>query len=496
MTPDKRTPHFKALVPPDTFPNRVRDWLPANLSFYLDFRRWLRETGYSPSALNSYGVAARLALGWLERPYWQIDPQTDLQKAVEWIGEKFTSPATRAEYRKGVLKLGQFLILRCHRPALEKPIHWAHYLGDLPGGMGELVRGYLLHCQRRWSADRKHERTTDTLSQLTRLLRWMLAQPNVQAIAEITPALWYGYLDARLAVGISPDTTNGELRQLQAWLRFAEDQGQPVCQRTLRVEPLQKGRRLPRDVPAELLRQIQGEIQKDAASGHAGTRRMGVTDQVWFLLMLHSGLRTGEVRRLKLADLDWERKQVRIEQSKGLKDRIVYLSEATLTAIRAYFLLRGPVDALPDHVLIYRHQALSESYCGVRLRVYGERCGIAVSPHQLRHSCATLLLNAGAPVLTVQTLLGHKHVDTTLGYTRLYDGTIAADYYRAMREVEQRLALPEDPGRSAPSPGELLALVDALRADTVHSLRAGILAWADERTTIQMGDVKVPAYPE
>ncbi len=48
-------------------------------------------------------------------------------------------------------------------------------------------------------------------------------------------------------------------------------------------------------------------------------------------------------------------------------------------------------------------------------------------PHQLRHSCATLLLNAGAPVLTVQTLLGHEWVDTTLGYACLYDGTVAAD---------------------------------------------------------------------
>ncbi len=51
-----------------------------------------------------------------------------------------------------------------------------------------------------------------------------------------------------------------------------------------------------------------------------------------------------------------------------------------------------------------------------------------VTPHQLRHTCATLLINAGAPILTVQAILGHKHIDTTLGYTRLYDATVAADY--------------------------------------------------------------------
>ncbi|MBU1749581.1 MAG: tyrosine-type recombinase/integrase [Chloroflexi bacterium] len=104
-------------------------------------------------------------------------------------------------------------------------------------------------------------------------------------------------------------------------------------------------------------------------------------------------------------------------------------------------------------------------------------------PSVARGSCATLLLNAGAPILTVQTILGHKHIDTTLGYARLYDGTLAADYYRAMREVESRLALGEstvDP----PTSGELLALVDTLGTGTlndaqrevVQALRAAILA--------------------
>ncbi len=107
---------------------------------------------------------------------------------------------------------------------------------------------------------------------------------------------------------------------------------------------------------------------------------------------------------------------------------------------------------------------------------------MTIKPHQLRHSCATLLLNAGAPVLTVQSILGHKFIDTTLGYARLYDGTVAADYYRAVAEIESRLG-----GGSAPVPpdsGQLLALVDSLHTgtlndgqrETLQALRAGILA--------------------
>jgi hypothetical protein len=205
------------------------------------------------------------------------------------------------------------------------------------------------------------------------------------------------------------------------------------------------------------------------------------------------------VRSLRFEHLEWDSRRLRIEQSKGLKDRYVYLSPAAIQAIQAYLPVRGPQDALPEQVFIYRHQPLSKSYCYERLQHYGGRCGVKATPHQLRHSCATLLLNAGAPVLTVQNILGHKWVDTTLGYARLYDGTVAADYYQAMAVIERRLALPEDALAEPPSAGQLLALVDSLhqgtlndtQAETIRRLRAGILTLAEQHNVIK--DVKVLA---
>ncbi|MBN1139991.1 MAG: site-specific integrase [Anaerolineae bacterium] len=110
------------------------------------------------------------------------------------------------------------------------------------------------------------------------------------------------------------------------------------------------------------------------------------------------------------------------------------LPNVTMAAIEAYLGVHGP--AVDDHLLLYRNEPLTVSYCACRLRTYAKRCGVRITPHQLRFSCATLLLNAGAPVLTVQSILGHKFIDTTLGYARLYDGTVDADYYRAMAEIE------------------------------------------------------------
>ncbi len=133
------------------------------------------------------------------------------------------------------------------------------------------------------------------------------------------------------------------------------------------------------------------------------------------------------------------------------------------------------------------HQALNAIHCRAQLLWYRARCGVQVSPHQLRQSAATLLLNAGAPVLTVQLILGHKKIDTTLGYARLYDGTAAADYYRAMVQIESHLNLADEAPATPPSPGELVALVDSLRGGTLNQvqvetlqiLRSGILALAE-----------------
>ena len=73
-------------------------------------------------------------------------------------------------------------------------------------------------------------------------------------------------------------------------------------------------------------------------------------------------------------------------------------------------------------------------------------------------------------------------IDTTLGYARLYDGTVAADYFQAMATVERYLALPEDDAAPPPDPAQLLALVDSLRegtlnaaqVETLRALRAGL----------------------
>jgi site-specific recombinase XerD len=416
----------------------LAEWPADNQCFYEDFCHWLRAGGYSDSTVYLYGIAARLALGWLDKDYRLINPEDDLNRLRQAIHDHYASEATCQTYLKGVAKLAEYLRFRRGWPAPQPQINWHYFLDPLPHWLAVDVRAYISFRQRNWLAEERYRATCTLLSHLTLSLRWMVERVALGSIEDLIPALWLDYVDARLEAGIQASTLNRELRDLQHFLRFLADEGRSICQRMLRIEPQKTGTRLPRDLSLDHLRRLLRQVEAEVASGQPGNQRQALLDRAWVLLMLHSGLRSGEVHRLRLSDLDTsaslpsaslgtgsaglEARRVRIEQSKGLKDRMVCLSVEAAEAIRAYLEVRGP--AASDHVFLYRHQPLNSTYCRKRLRTLDTHSDARATPHQLRCSCATLLLNAGASVLTVQALLGHKHVDTTLRYARVYDSTV------------------------------------------------------------------------
>ena len=76
-----------------------------------------------------------------------------------------------------------------------------------------------------------------------------------------------------------------------------------------------------------------------------------------------------------------------------------------------------------------------------RLRAIGKKLGIHLHPHRLRHTAATELINAKCELTTIQKVLGHKSLDTTLRYARAHDQTVADLFYAAMERVDEKLAI-------------------------------------------------------
>jgi integrase/recombinase XerD len=163
-----------------------------------------------------------------------------------------------------------------------------------------------------------------------------------------------------------------------------------------------------------------------------------------------AGLRVSEVVVLRVGDIDSERMMLRIEQGKGRKDRHAMLSPQLLELLREWwregrrlgallprgwlFPGRNPVEPLSTRQLNRAVHAAAEA-AGIKKRV---------SPHTLRHSFATHLLEQDTDIRIIQVLLGHAKLDTTARYTRVANTTI-----RTVTSPLDRLAPPTE-GRPRP----------------------------------------------
>ena len=147
------------------------------------------------------------------------------------------------------------------------------------------------------------------------------------------------------------------------------------------------------------------------------------------------GLRAGEVVRLKVKHIDKAQKIIRIEQSKGRKDRHVMLSPETLDLLRQWWKARPPAyDArtpVEERWLFPGRKPGKPMTTRQLSRLFHEAADAAgikksVTLHALRHSFATHLLERGTDIRIIQALLGHDKLDTTARYTRVATGMIAA----------------------------------------------------------------------
>lgn len=142
------------------------------------------------------------------------------------------------------------------------------------------------------------------------------------------------------------------------------------------------------------------------------------------LMTLYStAMRRAELCRLKVQDIDSQRMMIRINQGKGSRDREVPLSPKLLETLRGYFRWMRPTTFLfPGTVKGVRADVpISVNSVWLACRQAAQKAGITkrLSPHSLRHSCASHLLEAGADLRTIQVLLGHSRLEHTLIYLHL-----------------------------------------------------------------------------
>jgi len=155
------------------------------------------------------------------------------------------------------------------------------------------------------------------------------------------------------------------------------------------------------------------------------------------------GLRIGEACRLRPEDIDSARMLIHVRLGKGQKDRFVMLSEHLLMVLRAYWKKTQPEGGwmFPGRK---KGEPISRTAVGKALKAAAKKAGIRkrITPHLLRHSFATHLLEAGTDIRVIQVLLGHSSIRTNARYTR-----VSARHVASVKSPLDRIRAPKFPAR-------------------------------------------------
>lgn len=264
-------------------------------------------------------------------------------------------------------------------------------------------------------------RETNRLA-LTLLFRYLRVQ-RVRDVRAVEEAHLGGFVhsltsrETRFGKPMSPATRSlyaGVVRGFFAWL----DARNVILRNPAADLELPKINRLPRGVLSE------AQARRLMTVPDSWTA-WGLRDRAILETFYGTGIRLRECLGLRLGDLDLAERQLMIRDGKGRKDRVVPLPGRAAAALGVYLrdgrprLLRDPRVTLL--FLSFRGRGLSRSALRLALLRYGQLARIPwpVSPHMLRHTCATHLLAGGADIRHAQELLGHKDLDTTALYTRV-----------------------------------------------------------------------------
>ena len=176
-------------------------------------------------------------------------------------------------------------------------------------------------------------------------------------------------------------------------------------------------------------------LQREKNSGRAFDRSAYYRDLAILETIYSCGLRVSELSALRVCDLDFQEQIARVK-GKGKKERLVPVGAPALEAIRSYWnLLVQPPDGEGPIFLARREgkAPVSPRVIQLRLKKYLAAAGLdpALTPHKLRHSYATHLLDAGADLRSVQELLGHAHLVTTQAYTHVSTERLKKAYDKA-----------------------------------------------------------------
>ncbi len=276
----------------------------------------------------------------------------------------------------------------------------------------DIVRGYVryLKLQRYMSGN--------TLDAYQRDLRKLLdyLEREEKDVREVTLSDLEQFSAGLHDIGIHPRSQCRILSGVRAFFRFLQLDGYRDDDPTELLESPQIGEHLPEVLSTAEVDQLEASIDLSKWEGH---RNRAIIE-----VLFSCGLRVSELVNLKLSDLYIDEEYVRV-MGKGSKERLVPISKRAINELSFWFDDRCHMQIKPgeeDYVFLNRRGAhLTRTMILIMIKRQAVEAGIhkTISPHTLRHSFATALLEGGADLRIIQALLGHENIGTTEIYTHI-----------------------------------------------------------------------------
>ncbi len=303
-------------------------------------------------------------------------------------------------------------------------------LQELPHWLQDTLSAYLRHRWQRWQPHRAATNVASLSSQLLTIWSWFITERQLSAWEMIQRSDVEAWLTARTVAGLKVNTRRTQLTILFGTLRFACDQDISIAANIFRIPYPARPDPLPRYLQADEYERLLKAVHEQTAD--ASPRNL--LDRAWFLMLAHTGIRTCELLNLRLHDVDFSGKRLVVRGGKNCKDRVVFLTPALLNALGDYLTVRASAD--DDHFWIDRANTLTPGRVRHCLLRWGTAAQVVVSPHRLRHTLATQLVNQGMPLPSVGKLLGHRSLNTTQHYARLFEQTVKEQFETAISHIE------------------------------------------------------------
>lgn len=321
----------------------------------------------------------------------------------------------------------------------------------LPDWVEQLLVAFLHHRWRNWQPHRAADNAHAISHRLVQIWQWLVTECHLTGWADLQRSDVEAWLDEREASGLAVNTRRSQLSLLLASLRFACDQNLPISANLFRVPYPARPEPLPRYLSEQDYQRLLHTVHMRTTADTPRNR----LDLAWFLTLAHTGIRTCELLNLRIGDVDFSTQRLFVRGAKTAHDRVVYLTP-TLSAVLSHYLLQRP-HSPDDHLWMDGDQPLSGGRVRYCVQRWGQACQVNVSPHRLRHTLATQLINQGMPLASVSRLLGHRSLNTTQHYARLYEQTVKEQFISASHYIEGVAV------SHWPQP-----LSDTLSADTFH----------------------------